>query len=217
VVHFILSSSEGTFQDTLELEVPLQQKTVDPVDGETARPVHIVPPLTINLQEPVYVFPNDSGKNIVLNLKSAVKEIHGSVRLEVPSGWTLMPASQQIYFQNKNEEQQISFCVLSVGDGKCGYIQGTCRYREFVMSLGEQTVNYKHIAPQMLFTPAAGRLLKIDIKKKGQSAGYIMGAGDEIPSAIRQMGYTVELLSDKDLQEAALSKYDVYYCRSAGI
>ena len=209
VVHFILSSSEGTFQDTLELEVPLQQKTVDPVDGETARPVHILPPLTINLQEPVYVFPNDSGKNIVLNLKSAVKEIHGSVRLEVPSGWTLMPASQQIYFQNKNEEQQISFCVYPSETAKCGTFKALADIGNSVMSLGEQTVNYKHIAPQMLFTPAAGRLLKIDIKKKGQSAGYIMGAGDEIPSAIRQMGYTVELLSDKDLQEAALSKYDV--------
>ena len=120
-----------------------------------------------------------------------------------------MPASQQINFQNKNEEQQISFYVYPSETAKSGTFKALANIGNSVMSLGEQTVNYKHIAPQILFTPAAGRLLKIDLKKKGHLAGYIMGAGDEIPSAIRQMGYTVELLSDKDLQEAALCKYEL--------
>ncbi len=86
-----------------------------------------------------------------------------------------------------------------------------------VVDIGEQQINYKHISPQIIFTHAGGRLLKIDLKKRGQSAGYIMGAGDEIPSALRQMGYTVELLSDKDLQEAALAQVRCYYCGCAGI
>lgn len=205
VIHFFLSSSE----DTLELEVPLQQKTVDPVDGETARPVHIVPPLTINLQEPVYVFPNDSAKKISVKLKSAVGNIHPVLNLEVPSGWTAWPEAQKFYFQNKNEEQEAVFYVQPSARAKSGYFRAFASFGSATIDISEQTVNYKHISPQILFTRAAGHLLKIDLKKKGQLAGYIMGAGDEIPSAIRQMGYTVELLSDKDLQEAALARYDV--------
>ena len=36
-----------------------------------------------------------------------------------------------------------------------------------------------------------------------------MGAGDEMPSAIRQMGYSVTLLSDDELAEGNLDQYDV--------
>src|SRR2546421_6682324 len=32
--------------------------------------------------------------------------------------------------------------------------------------------------------------------------GYVMGSGDEIPEALRQVGYDVALLSDEDLDAA---------------
>jgi len=40
------------------------------------------------------------------------------------------------------------------------------------------------------------------------SVGYIMGSGDAVPEAIRQMGLTVDLLNENDLTSGDLSKFD---------
>jgi hypothetical protein len=77
------------------------------------------------------------------------------------------------------------------------------------IDLGLQTTQYKHIPPQILFPLAEGKLLRVDVRKNGHTVGYIMGAGDDVPSAIRQMGYSVTLLSDDELAEGNLDQYDV--------
>jgi hypothetical protein len=40
------------------------------------------------------------------------------------------------------------------------------------------------------------------------SVGYIVGAGDEIPAVLRQLGYHVTLLSDEDLESGDLRRFD---------
>ena len=39
-----------------------------------------------------------------------------------------------------------------------------------------------------------------------------MGPGDEIPQALEQVGYQVDLLSDEDIESQNLSKYDAIIC-----
>jgi len=48
----------------------------------------------------------------------------------------------------------------------------------------------------------------VDVAKRGQRIGYVMGSGDEVPEALRQVGYDVTLLSDEDLEAADLSRFD---------
>ena len=52
------------------------------------------------------------------------------------------------------------------------------------------------------------RGIKLDIKKKGELVGYIAGAGDVVPEAIRQMGYKVEMLDASSISANSLKKYD---------
>ncbi len=42
----------------------------------------------------------------------------------------------------------------------------------------------------------------------GKNIGYVMGAGDDEPDALRQIGCTVTLLSADDLTSGNLSGYD---------
>ena len=46
------------------------------------------------------------------------------------------------------------------------------------------------------------------MKKAGRNIGYLMGAGDEIPESLRQIGYDVTLLDPNDLSLGTLEKYD---------
>jgi hypothetical protein len=72
-----------------------------------------------------------------------------------------------------------------------------------------QTIEYPHIPTQRYFTPVNLSLLHVDFAKKGHRLGYIKGAGDKVPEALKQMGYEVDFLGEKDLTAANLQKYDV--------
>jgi hypothetical protein len=71
------------------------------------------------------------------------------------------------------------------------------------------TIQYNHIPPQTMLPRATGKLVRLDLTKNGKTVGYIMGAGDEVPTALRQMGYQVGLLSDDDLANRDLATLDV--------
>jgi hypothetical protein len=48
----------------------------------------------------------------------------------------------------------------------------------------------------------------VELKNLSKNVGYVMGAGDEVPEALRQMGCDVTLLSKDDLQYGDLARFD---------
>ena len=50
--------------------------------------------------------------------------------------------------------------------------------------------------------------MRIEIKNLAKNVGYMVGAGDEVPEALRQMGCEVTMLSPDDLVRGDLSRYD---------
>jgi hypothetical protein len=73
---------------------------------------------------------------------------------------------------------------------------------------GFERITYEHIPVQTIFPSAEARLVLLDVKKAGQLIGYIPGAGDAIPEALRRIGYSVESLSEANLAEENLKKFD---------
>jgi hypothetical protein len=71
-----------------------------------------------------------------------------------------------------------------------------------------RTINYDHIPHVNYFKKPVVNLLSLDIKIAGKKIGYIEGAGDNVPLALQQMGYEVTILTDYDLGNNDLSKYD---------
>lgn len=204
-VTVVLSSPNGKFK----IDIPLRQRVVDPVDGELLRPIEIVPPVVVNVQEPVVLFPDLSEKRIYLSLKTSISNARGTVRLKLPEFWSAVPERSEFQFQNKGDEQTFSFAVHPFKGAKSGTFTGEVEIGKTTVDLGLQIAQYKHIPPQIMFPLAEGKLLRVDLRRKGRNVGYIMGAGDDVPSAIRQMGYSVTLLSDEELTEGNLDQYDV--------
>ncbi len=69
-------------------------------------------------------------------------------------------------------------------------------------------ISYEHIPTIVYFKPA-----KVDIKDMGakiynKRIAYIPGAGDKIPEALEQMGYDVNMLTEKELSRNSLDKFD---------
>jgi hypothetical protein len=59
-----------------------------------------------------------------------------------------------------------------------------------------------------VFPPAVVKLVYVDVRVTARKIGYVMGAGDQMPDAIRQLGCEVTLLSPSDLQQRDLSEFD---------
>jgi hypothetical protein len=73
---------------------------------------------------------------------------------------------------------------------------------------GVQVIAYDHIQERHLLQPAASRVQAIDVKvAPAVSIGYVLGAGDEVPPAIQQIGITPTLLSADDLAYGDLSRF----------
>jgi LmbE family N-acetylglucosaminyl deacetylase len=205
MVDATISSPDGE----IEVEVPVRQRIIDPVAGEMLRPIAIVPPVTVNLQEPVIVFPENSEKKISAELKAFMPNAKGIVHLKLPEGWKVSPVERRFDLRTKGDEQEVVFSVRPLNGAKTGKFTAEVELGHSIVDRGILTVQYSHISPQTLFPPADGKLLRIDVKKRGQTVGYIVGAGDEIPAAIRQTGYSIDLISDKELEEGHLGQYDV--------
>ncbi|RPI02794.1 MAG: PIG-L family deacetylase [Ignavibacteriae bacterium] len=200
-----LSSPDGK----LSVTFPLRQRVIDPIDGELLRPFEIVPPVIINVQNPIVLFPDLSERKISISLKSSISNARGIARLRLPDFWAAVPEHYEFQLKNKGDEQTFTFSVHPLKSAVSGIFSGEVEIGKTIINRSIQTAQYKHIPPQTIFPPAEGKLLKADLRKTGSTAGYLMGAGDEVPAAIRQMGFSVALLSDAEIAEGNLDRFDV--------
>ena len=186
---------------------PVIYKYTDEIRGELYRTFEIRPEISANISDKVYVFADNQAKEVEITLKSAKANVSGSVSLALPSGWKSVPANIDFSLPNKYQEQKISFKVTPSLKDSEGQISVMAKTANGTFNRGILTVAYDHIPPQTLFPISEAKVVKLDIKFKGKNIGYIAGAGDEVPAALRQIGYAVTMLSEKEFNED-LSKFD---------
>ena len=192
----------------LEFLVPVLYRRVDPVRGEIYRRFEIVPEVAVNIEDPVLVFANAEPKPVDVRLHASSGAISGTLRLKLPAGWTSDPSEIPFELKSKGAEQTLRFSVAPQNNSTGGSFHAEATIAGKTISTGIQRIDYPHIPMQAVFPRADGKLVRVDLKKNGSNIGYINGSGDGIPEALRQVGYTVTLLSDEDLMVADLSKYD---------
>lgn len=194
-----------------EVLVPVQYKRTDPVLGELYQPLAVVPPVLVNLPPArSYVFADAQPKTVPVTLRAGRAGVSGSLALALPAGWKCEPATVPFALAAKDEELTVNFQVQPLAGAAPGRaeLRATATVAGQAYSRGIQKIEYPHIPTQFLFPEAVAPLVKLDLKRRGQNVAYLMGAGDEVPDALRQIGYTVTLLEPKDLTAANLKKFD---------
>jgi hypothetical protein len=68
-------------------------------------------------------------------------------------------------------------------------------------------VSYPHIGVQTLMPRAEAKLVRADIRKKGDRIGYIPGAGDDVPESLGQIGYSVKILTEPEITAKNLAQF----------
>ncbi|MBB5396786.1 PIG-L family deacetylase [Mucilaginibacter sp. AK015] len=186
----------------------LVYKYVDPARGEIYQPLEITPPVTANIAEKAYVYNNTQPQLLQIKLKSFTNT-KGSISLKPVKGWKISPAKIDFTDKAKGEEWAVTFSVSPV-DTKTntGVLQADIIANGKTFSRGLLDIRYNHIPAITIFPPAQAKLVSIDLKTAGKKVGYIAGAGDLVPDALREVGYDVHLLTEDEIINADLSVYD---------
>jgi LmbE family N-acetylglucosaminyl deacetylase len=192
----------------IEFQTPVYHRRVDPVDGEIYRPLSIAPPVTLNFDKDCYLFPDNNEREIRLNLKSFKENTNGRIILSVNNGWKIDPAFIDFSFDSKYQTKEVIVKVIPTKDFRESELKAEMVVDGKTFSNSLIEINYPHIMQQTLFPPSKSKLVRLDIGQKAVNrVGYINGSGDKIPEYLRELGFTVDILSDEDLLSKDLNEY----------
>jgi hypothetical protein len=210
-----MASAKFTIQgEEFRVERPVQELIVDPVKGEILSPITISPKTVFTLSSNVVLLPKGSKATKTIQIAITAMAALKPGTIDVKTGGTsiaLIPLKEGMKAGEKRE-WPISFTEASLKEGKVTsnlQLHINSGNEHWVDSLEIQTIEYAHIPTQRYFSPVNLSLLHIDFVKKGNRLGYIKGAGDKVPEGLKQMGYEVDFLSEKDLTAVKLKQYDV--------
>jgi LmbE family N-acetylglucosaminyl deacetylase len=193
---------------TLELVRPVEYRFVDRARGELARPFVIVPLVSIEPAEKLLVFPDASPRTIDVNVQSNDANAGGSLELHVPAGWRVAPASPR-FKPSGTSVTQVSFTVMPPARPASATLQPVAGLvPPLLVREGIVHIDYEHIPRQTIQSPAVIHALRADIRISAKRIGYVMGSGDEIPEALRQLGCEVTLLGPGQLEEGDFAHFD---------
>jgi LmbE family N-acetylglucosaminyl deacetylase len=183
-------------------------KYVDPARGEIYQPLATAPPVTVNIAEKVYIYNSTQPQTVQLKLKSFTNA-SGSISIKPVSGWKITPAIINFSGKQKGDEWTAAFTV-SPTDTKThtSILQADINANGKTFSQGLLDIRYNHIPAITIFPPAEAKLVNIDLKTGGKKIGYLAGAGDLVPDALREVGYDVHQLTENDIINGDLSVYD---------
>jgi LmbE family N-acetylglucosaminyl deacetylase len=199
----------------IELVRPILYRYNDRLEGEKVRPLTVVPPVAVNLplspddvaNEPL-LFPSRAARALRVTLKAETANAEGSLRLDVPTGWKAEPASQPFHLAAIDDLQELTFQVTPPAAEGAGMLHAVASVAGKDVAVGMASISYEHIPQQILFPPSDVKLERSDVAITAHKIAYIMGAGDEEPDALRQLGLDVTLLDEADLRAGDLSRFD---------
>jgi len=196
---------------TLTFERPIVYKYTHPVRGEVYEPLVIAPRITANLGQKALVFNGNEPKQLEVVFTGHTQErVSASGVLRLPPGWRAEPQQVALEFSAKAEEIVSTFTLFpaertSLSDS----LSIVLRYADSEEDAkGIRSIAYEHIPQITWFPPASARLSKVETGVSATRIGYLPGAGDLIPQALREIGLRVDVLSEQDVLSANLAQYD---------
>jgi LmbE family N-acetylglucosaminyl deacetylase len=193
--------------------IPFERNVIykfnDEVKGEVYKPFDIIPAISISFIDKVKIFNTHKTKTIGIKLKAGKDNVDGNLTLDLPSTWLVSPKSISFNIDKKETEKTFYFEVTSPKQAEEVQAKATAKIDNQNFDKERITINYEHISVQQVLKPCAAHFLNLDIKTGNEKVAYIMGAGDEVPQYLEQMGYTVTILKPAEITKENLAKFDV--------
>jgi LmbE family N-acetylglucosaminyl deacetylase len=187
-------------------------KFKDDEGKELARPVAVVPAFSVALEPETQVISTHNGASSIVTVgvtSNLNREAHGSVRLELPAGWRSEPTQLAVNVAARGEKKDFQFKVFPAGlQESRAQVRAVLEVEGDKFSEGYTLVEREDLGSFYYYQPAVQRVSIVDVKAPHDlKIGYIMGAGDDIPTVLKQVGMNVTLIAPDKLASENLSEY----------
>lgn len=189
-------------------------RTADQAVGEIRRPLRVVPALEVAVSPQQIVWPSAQTAPRTLEVRlsnHSVQALDARLEVEVPASWSAIEVQRVHVRAGEDAATQLHLVPptpLPTGRHQLRVTAVTDDGRRF--SLATPLVDYSHIRPEPLPEEARVELSVGDIElPELQRVGYVRGASDRVPEALRQIGVPLEILDAGALAVGDLSVYDV--------
>lgn len=195
------------------IPIPFERNIIykynDDVIGEVYQPLDVVPLITSKIDEKVTIFNSDKPKVINVKIKAGRDLINGMIQLEVPNNWSVFPKEIAFSLAIKGEEKVVNFTVTPSKEASEVTLNSIITVDNKLFNKEKIDINYTHISKQMVLKSAETKAIRLNIKTNNEKIAYIMGAGDEVPKSLIQMGYEVTILKPEEISSEKLLIFDV--------
>ncbi|MGA9714027.1 MAG: PIG-L family deacetylase, partial [Candidatus Sulfotelmatobacter sp.] len=185
---------------------------VDDAGKVSARPLAVVPAFSVALEPGTQVISTHNGASTTVTVgvtSNLQHEVRGVLRLELPKGWRSEPAQFALEFTRRGEKNDSQFKVFPAG-----LQEGRAKIRAVLEAAGERfsegytLVSREDLGSFYYYQPALQRVSMVDVQVPHDlKIGYIMGAGDDIPTVLQQLEMDVTLIPAEKLASEDLSQY----------
>ena len=199
--------------------------------GEKRMELQVVPPFNVRMTPEIAVFPLAPPTTAAANTgarpaartrtvdvtvgNNLTGAVNASASLKIPAGWTVTPASAPVKFDRAEEEVTVSFTLTApagarAGEHAVGGVVTALDNTKAMSNQGYEAVEYPHIHRRHVIESARTRVKVVEVAvAPNLRVGYIMGVGDQMPAAIRQLGAEVHLIDARELASGDLARYNV--------
>jgi len=182
-------------------------------DGtEQERPLALVPTFSVKLEPGEQILPVEDGKDVTVkvgvssNLDGAPD---GTLRLQLPAGWKSIPDQLPVALHARGDKRDFEFKIVP-----SNLKEGRAEVRAVVEAGGQKytegytLVTREDLGAAFYYQPAVQHVSVVAVKlPKDLKVGYVMGAGDDIPTVLQQIGMDVTLIPAEKLASEDLSRY----------
>ena len=205
-------SGVQTYATFPEISAPVVVPFTDEKGQTQDRPLNVTPVYSVMLEPGEQIIRVNNGTattvkvGVSCNLTGAQS---GQLHLEVPAGWHVEPNELQVRLSKRGDKQDFEFKIVpsSLQEGET-QIRATLTAGGSTYSEGYSLVTREDLESTYYYQPAIQRVSVVDVKIPNDvKIGYIMGAGDDIPTVLKQIGLDVTVIPAEKVASEDLSRY----------
>jgi LmbE family N-acetylglucosaminyl deacetylase len=189
---------------------PVSFRYVDPTFGERRRPLSVVPPVTVLLDQEVEYVPARTAidRELRVTLRSAARDtIPVQLWLQLPSGLRTAGTPRRVVLA-PGTAQQVAFRIRGVLPPGMHEIAAVAESAAGPFEDGYVEIDYPHIRPQRIYRRAVTWLSSVDVVVPRETrVAYVRGVGDNVPPMLVQLGIPVTTIDAGSFANSDLARY----------
>jgi LmbE family N-acetylglucosaminyl deacetylase len=192
-----------------QISVPVLSHFRDENGGERTWPAPIAPQFSVLVEPGTQVIATGTEQSFPVKVRvEAAAAGTGTLKLEVPDAWRVNPQQTAVTFDARgSRETTFTITPSPIPPGSYS-IRAVLESGHDKFTDGYSLITREDLGAYYYYQPAIQKLSVVDVKvPRDLKVGYIMGAGDEIPTTLQQLGVNLEMIAPETLAQADLSRF----------